>query len=124
MLPVRRPDPNYSQASARYLNLIAEGAREHDLPGEYQEYLGSLTPYRITTRRQAVGRLLFLSFWGLPFVAFIILGWLFRDKKTGRAPPWMIAVTNVLFNLVWLSYDHVAKPLRGTGKGRRGRAKI
>ncbi|PQE12639.1 gliotoxin biosynthesis protein [Rutstroemia sp. NJR-2017a BBW] len=36
---ISRPDPNYAQASARYLKLITDGAEEHDLPDDYMAYL-------------------------------------------------------------------------------------
>ena len=116
MLPAQRPDPSYAQASARYLGLIADGAREHDLPGDYQEYLEALIPYQITTRRQSIGRVLFNAAWVLPFALLMLLGQTFNDKKTGRAPVWLMAVSNILFNLIWLSYDKIGKVLFGDGE--------
>ncbi|KAH8891827.1 hypothetical protein GQ53DRAFT_781567 [Thozetella sp. PMI_491] len=116
VLPVRRPEPDYAQASARYLGLIIEGAKEHELPNDYQAYLNALRPYTITTRAQEIGRLLFLALW-LPFVLIIIqLNKLTADPKTGQATPWMMATSNVVFNLAWLSYDYVIKPLCGDGE--------
>lgn len=45
-LPVTRSEEDYAQPSTRYLKLIRDGAREHELPEEYQEYLArcSRTP--------------------------------------------------------------------------------
>ncbi|KAK1757907.1 hypothetical protein QBC47DRAFT_377259 [Echria macrotheca] len=115
LLPVRRPDPEYAQPSARYLKLITDGAREHDLPGEYQEYLQSLRPYTITTCRQQIGQILFLGFWAPLFLILMLGGQMLADKE-GRTPAWIGAVMSVVFNLIWMSYDSVAKPLFGDGE--------
>ena len=40
--PHTRPDPDYAQPSARYLNLIITGAEEHDLPISYRSYLSQI----------------------------------------------------------------------------------
>ncbi|EDO00053.1 hypothetical protein SS1G_02912 [Sclerotinia sclerotiorum 1980 UF-70] len=40
-----RPDPNYAQPSARYLKLITDGAKEHNLPEEYINYLYAWVAY-------------------------------------------------------------------------------
>lgn len=40
---------------------------------------------------------------------------MFSDEK-GRAPKWVVAGTTVLFNIVWASYDYVAKPIFGDGE--------
>ncbi|KAK3941122.1 hypothetical protein QBC46DRAFT_383731 [Diplogelasinospora grovesii] len=116
LLPVRRPDPDYSQPSARYLKLITDGAKEHDLPADYQRYLNALQPYTITTRRQQIGQVLFFGFWMPFFLLFIFVGpKLFADKK-GRIPKWLAASLVVLSNVLWLSYDKIAKPLFGDGE--------
>ena len=52
-----RSDPEYAQPSARYLKLITDGAAEHGLPDEYQEWLSKLQPYKITSRRQTIGHI-------------------------------------------------------------------
>ncbi|KAK5658896.1 hypothetical protein OQA88_1710 [Cercophora sp. LCS_1] len=115
LLPVRRPDPDYAQPSARYLGLITEGAKEHDLPGAYQEYLGSLKPYTITTCRQRVGQVLFLLFWAPLFIIVLFGGKLFADDE-GKVPTWLSGMMTVVFNLVWMSYDAIAKPIFGDGE--------
>jgi hypothetical protein len=115
LLPVRRPDPEYAQPSARYLKLITDGAREHDLPGDYQAYLEALQPYTMSTRRQRIGRILFLAFWAPVFLLGFLGGQLLADEE-GKTPTWMAATMTVIFNLVWMSYDAVAKPLFGEGE--------
>jgi len=115
LLPVRRPDPEYAQPSARYLQLIIDGAREHDLPGDYQEYLSSLQPYTLTTRRQRIGRVLFGLFWVPAFLTLFLFTQMAARRK-GSAPTWLVGIMSVMFNLVWMSYDAVAKPLFGDGE--------
>jgi hypothetical protein len=98
--PVQRPNPSYAQPSARYLKLLADGAREHELPADYQAYLGSLQPYTITTARQKWGQVLFLGFWAPVVILMMVTGRSFADKR-GRAPPWVVAISTVVFNLLW-----------------------
>jgi hypothetical protein len=113
--PVRRPQPDYAQPSARYLKLLTDGAREHELPQDYQAYLAALQPYTVTTPRQRWGGELFIAFWS-PFVILMMMaGRAFADKR-GRSPAWIVSATTVVFNLMWLSYDCVGKRLFGDGE--------
>ncbi len=115
-MPRRRPDPDYSQASKRYLNLLIQGGKEHDLPPAYQAYLSALLPYTMTTRSQKIGGMAFLMFWFPPAVLVFTAQRLVANRKTGKSPAWMLPLTNFLFNVAWLSYDYVAKPLFGDGE--------
>jgi len=45
----------------------------------------------------------------------IIAGRTSADKR-GRSPPWVVAVSTVVFNLVWMSHDCVGKKLFGDGE--------
>lgn len=111
-----RADPSYAQASARYLKLISDGAREHGIPKEYRDYLEDLRPYTITTARQRLGQFVFLALW-MPFVAlFFRLGKLFQDKKTGISHPWVAWLGGQLFGGMWKSYDRIFKPCFGDGE--------
>ncbi|KAJ4987844.1 gliotoxin biosynthesis protein [Stagonosporopsis vannaccii] len=110
-----RPDPSYAQPSARYLKLITDGAAECDLPAEYQEYLLNIRPYRVTTRKQAAGKALFVAIW-LPFIMMIFaLSRRLQDDK-GRAPKWFQRLTTMIFAGMWLSYDGVFKKVFGDGE--------
>ena len=111
----QRPNPDYAQPSARYLKLITDGASEHDLPSEYQDYLHGLQPYTITERRQRVGQYVFLSLWGPALVALFTGNRVFADHK-GRAPKWFSRYGDALFTAVWTSYDKVFKGLFGDGE--------
>jgi hypothetical protein len=115
LLPVRRPSPDYAQPSARYLGLLRDGAREHDLPGDYQAYLEALEPYTITTWRQKLGDLLFMGFWAPVLLLLMYGGRLVADDK-GRSPPWLVVLMTVVFNLLWMSYDAVGKRIFGDGE--------
>ena len=112
---VVRPDPSYAQPSARYLKLITDGAAECELPGEYQDYLRDIRAYTISSRRQAVGKALFVSTW-LPFLLFMLrLSQKLQDKK-GRVPWWVGKLTAMVFGCMWLSYDGVFKKAFGDGE--------
>lgn len=115
LLPVRRPDPSYAQPSPRYLGLLRTGAREHDLPPDYQAYLASLQPYTPTSLRQRLGGLLFVLAW-LPMfgIVFGLSRWLADDR--GRVPAWLGALLTLSFNLGWLLYDVLFKPVFGDGE--------
>ena len=115
LLPVRRPDPDYAQPSLRYLQLIRDGAREHELPADYRAYLDRLQPYTITSTRQQIGKLLFTVFWGPWFLLFVLCTRVVADDK-GKVPVWWAAMTALIINLAWLSYDHVYKPVFGDGE--------
>ncbi|KAK3990375.1 hypothetical protein QBC44DRAFT_325625 [Cladorrhinum sp. PSN332] len=116
LLPLRRPSPTYAQPSPRYLSLILTGAQEHELPQEYISHLSRLQPYTVTTHRQKIGQFVFTAFWFPVFVLVMLGGRLFSDKQSGKAPGWVSAATTVMINLVWGSYDYVAKPVFGDGE--------
>ncbi|KAL1895878.1 hypothetical protein Sste5346_004975 [Sporothrix stenoceras] len=112
-----RPDPGYAQPSKRYLGLLTSGAADHELPQAYQDWLGSLQPYTITSRRQTIGSIL-LIITALPFLLIILgVNWLPRRKgSTGRMSPAMVIVIGSIFRSVWWVYDHVFHPVFGDGE--------
>lgn len=110
-----RPDPNYAQASPRYLKLITDGAEQHHLPREYREYLAGLRPYRTTTWRQKAGKALFLATWLPAFMTMITLSKVVAGKD-GKVPKWYGRIMDTLFKGVWFSYDHMYKQLYGDGE--------
>ena len=110
-----RPDPDYAQASVRYLKLITDGADEHALPGEYKDYLHQLRPYRMTTQKQRLGGWIFSMIWMPLITAVFGLNGVFGDEN-GRAPAWLVAVTGAIFRGMWTSYDGVFFELFGDGE--------
>jgi hypothetical protein len=112
---VKRPDPSYAQPSARYLKLITDGAAECNLPDEYQDYLNNIRTYTITTKKQEMGKALFLAIW-MPFIMFIFtMSRKLQDKK-GRAPWWVAKLSAMIFAGMWTSYDGVFKRTFGDGE--------
>ncbi|GKT40495.1 gamma-glutamyl cyclotransferase gliK [Colletotrichum spaethianum] len=113
--PNRRPDPAYAQPSARYLKLITDGAAEHELPDDYQRWLNSLQPYAVTTWRQQVAQWLLTALF-LP-ILLVIFGLNKRiANKEGKVPLWLGVTLGVIFNLLWMTYDGVLKPVFGDGE--------
>jgi hypothetical protein len=97
------------------LKLITDGAKEHDLPDDYQDWLNSLQPYTITSLRQQIGALLLLSTGGVFFLLVITLSRFLADKN-GKLPKWLAALLAITFNLIWMAYDVAFKPLFGDGE--------
>ncbi|KAF5018554.1 hypothetical protein F66182_9448, partial [Fusarium sp. NRRL 66182] len=108
-------EPGYAQASARYLNLIKDGAKEHELPDGYQRWLHSLQPYTVTTWRQRIGGLLFMLISGSVFLTIISLSKVFADKR-GKMPRWLVIAMTVTFSVTWMMYDNIFKPVFGNGE--------
>ncbi|KAH7368380.1 hypothetical protein B0T11DRAFT_276938 [Plectosphaerella cucumerina] len=105
--------PGYAQPSPRYLTLIRNGAKENELPDDYQAYLATLQPYTITSWRQSIGRLLFL----VPFLIAVFIAQTFSGgARSKKIPAWVTIAVSVFFNLVWMGYDAVLKPLLGDGE--------
>lgn len=110
-----RSDPEYAQPSARYLKLIMDGAAEHGLPDEYQDWLAKLQPYTITSRRQTIGHYLFLGLFMPLMSLFLELSKRMADDR-GKIPLWLGLFMETMFHLVWMGYDRVFKPLFGDGE--------
>jgi hypothetical protein len=110
-----RPDPSYAQPSARYLKLITDGATECELPAEYQTYLHDIRTYTITTKKQAMGKALFLAVWMPIILVIFTLAKQFSDDK-GRSPKWMAALSAMCFKGMWICYDGVFKHAFGDGE--------
>ena len=113
--PQRRPDPDYAQASARYLALIKTGAEECGLPDEYLTYLSNLQPYTMTTRRQRLGGFIFNMMWRPILRAVFSMSSVFANKR-GRSPAWLRRLQVAVFSGIWTSYDTVFYRLFGDGE--------
>ncbi|KAF4550289.1 Hypothetical protein D9617_18g034800 [Elsinoe fawcettii] len=113
--PFRRPDPSYAQASARYLKLITDGARQRKLPHEYQKFLGQIRPYTITEQRQRIGMFVLMTIW-TPFILLAFSLAKMFSGKDGKAPKWVAWIMAALFRAVWISYDDFFRPIFGDGE--------
>ena len=114
-----RPDPGYAQPSARYLKLLSDGAVEHSLPQEYQDYIHQIRPYRITSRRQMVGKYIFTGLWTPIIFAFIRTMSMFSDRN-GKVPEWVAHLASTLFTALWSSYDRFFHGPFGDGERTEG----
>ncbi|UNI16936.1 hypothetical protein JDV02_003318 [Purpureocillium takamizusanense] len=92
----QRPNPGYAQASARYLKLLKDGAREHGLP-------------------ESIGQILFLGAWAPLLIIFLTMTGLMADE-TGKLPRWLAGGVTAMFNLMWMSYDSVYSKVFGDGE--------
>lgn len=109
----------YAQPSPRYLKLITDGAAEHALPQEYQDFLGQIRSFHITTTRQRLGQFVFLSVWS-PFLLFFLGGAQIFLKPDGTYPKWLATFLQAMFTVVWTSYDRFFKNLFGDGERTLG----
>lgn len=114
-----RPDPNYAQPSARYLNLITTGADEHALPQDYIDYLRNIRPYTLTSRPQKLGRLFFMGVLLPIIIPAFYLNSLLADKR-GGTPWWLRMTIRGVSGLSWGSYDWVFKHVFGDGERTMG----
>ncbi|KAF1950713.1 hypothetical protein CC80DRAFT_426375 [Byssothecium circinans] len=115
----RRPDPSYAQPSPRYLKLITDGATELNLPKEYREYLNDIRTYTITTRRQQLGKGIFMGLWFPVLIMLFGLGKPLRDRE-GRVPKWLGVLLGWVFSGMWWSYDGGFKGVFGDGERTEG----
>ncbi|KAG5982701.1 hypothetical protein E4U55_001491 [Claviceps digitariae] len=115
----QRPDPNYAQASLRYLTLLRTGGEEHHLPASYRNYLDSLHAYAATRWSQRIGQYVFLLCWA-PLLIFFLTAMHTLADETGKLPSWLARGVAMLFDLMWVSYDVVFKPVFGDGERTEG----
>jgi hypothetical protein len=106
----------YAQPSARYLKLITDGAAEHSLPYEYQDFLYQIRTYRMTTNRQRLGQFVFYAFWGPLFAILFGGAAAIFLRPDGTYPKWFAAFANSIFTACWASYDRFYKPMFGEGE--------
>ena len=103
------------QPSKRYLDLIKAGAKEHNLPEEYQDWLASIEPFSLTHLRQKVGQKVFYAMWMPWFMAFFAISSL-TPFKNHKPSPLVGSLTAMLFRSIWLSYDYGFKWVFGNGE--------
>ena len=106
---------SYAQPSARYLKLITDGAAEHSLPEEYQDFLGQIRTYQMTTTKQRLGQFIYLSVWA-PMLMFIFGASKIFTKPDGTFPSWLAKLIQAIFTASWASYDKFFKKTFGDGE--------
>ncbi|KAL4782519.1 hypothetical protein BJX76DRAFT_332485 [Aspergillus varians] len=108
-------NPRRAQPSARYLRLLTTGAAEHNLPLAYREYLEQLQPYRITSVRQRIGKVLFLTMWAPLLVLMLWFSRIFA-RPDGRNPEWVGRFSDFVTTQMWSSYDNAFVHIFGDGE--------
>jgi hypothetical protein len=110
-----RPSDNYAQPSLRYLNLLRVGAKEHDLPKVYRDYLDDMEPYTMTTLGQKIGKGIMIVVY-VPLLLFIVKGSALLADETGKLPKPFATIMTILSNSIWATYDYIMKPIFGDGE--------
>ncbi|KAK0617479.1 hypothetical protein B0T14DRAFT_435657 [Immersiella caudata] len=98
--------------SARYMNLLIDGAVERTLPPHYVQYLHSLPSYsppRLGWIRQFCAVRLFLGFWHPILV--VTMKRIKASAGDGNTPEWAPAAVNILFRTMWLYHDTIHRSL-------------
>lgn len=113
-LQEERSDQNIANLSQR---LLQEGAEEHNLPGDYREYLRSIPCFTPSSEPLSrVGSALFLSV-GRRVVVRLAR----RVKRTideeGRCPEWYGTLILVVYTAMWWWHDYVFAVIFGRGDG-------
>ncbi|KAL5521912.1 hypothetical protein ACEPAF_1766 [Sanghuangporus sanghuang] len=103
------------QPSVRYLTLIREGAKEHQLPPGFLAYLESVTPYSAATFRQKLGAAVTVALGAPPFIVVLLLGLAFAHKD-GRNPHWINKARGKFMGFIWRVYDKCMLGLFGNGE--------
>jgi hypothetical protein len=111
-----RPDQSYAQPSARYLKLITDGAAEHSLPYEYQDFLHQIRTYQLSSIRQRLGQFVFMMLWAPIFLLIFGGAAAIFLRPDGTYPAWFAAFTRATFTACWASYDRFFKQLFGDGE--------
>jgi len=70
--------------------------------------------YTITNWRQHIGAAVYLVI-SFVFFAIMALSGPLADKD-GKLPRWLALATTVFFNLSWMMYDGILKPVLGDGE--------
>jgi len=113
---VSHPHHSYAQPSPRYLKLMIDGAAEHGLPYEYQEFLQQIRTYHMTTVKQRLGQVIFLSLWSPLLMLVIGGGAAMFLRPDGTYPGWFARLIRAMFTAVWASYDPLFKVTFGDGE--------
>jgi len=110
-----RREHSYAQPSPRYLKLITDGATEHALPQEYQDFLNQIRTFHLTTTKQRLGQFILLAVWG-PLLLFALEGSKIFLRPDGTYPKWIAKIVQTIFTSTWTSYDKFFKTTFGDGE--------
>lgn len=94
------------QPSVRYITIIREGAKQHNFPQEYLDYLESIEPFVLHSKRQKVGAAIFIAFW-MPIILWLFAIRTLLTRPDGTAPRWLTEFANTCFATAWYIHDTV-----------------
>ncbi|OBT39502.1 hypothetical protein VE00_10400 [Pseudogymnoascus sp. WSF 3629] len=96
-LVARYPFRPNAAPSARYLDVLVQGAQELGLPVSYVEYLQSLPRFtKAAAGKEQLGAKSFIAFW-MPLASHLMRWVKFHaDDENGRAPEWMGGLPNLV----------------------------
>ena len=117
---VREPWP---RPSRRYMDIVATGACEADLPAYYRAYLDAIRVYEpLKGRRGRVGAAIFLAVWGpvMELLERVTNATMGEDGYVPRVVVWLVRGT---IWVIWLVHDVFFAPLVGRGDGLDARLK-
>jgi hypothetical protein len=112
---VRRRYASTAQPSYRYLSLIRDGAAEHDLPSEFLEFLARMPSYQVTSKRQLLGKLIFLAVWK-PIMTFVLSLQQIFQEEDGTNLSWLVHMLSLVFGAMWYSHDVFFRSVFGDGE--------
>ncbi|ORY13902.1 hypothetical protein BCR34DRAFT_480235 [Clohesyomyces aquaticus] len=104
--------------SERYMALLINGARESNLPDDYQIQLASSCIYRPQgSWRWRVGRWLFQIIWH-PISVWVKNGSKRHKNEQGNVPAWFLTIFDLVLWVMWFHHDYIQAPIFGRGDGR------
>lgn len=103
-LMAREGRDEWGRPSERYLKLLRDGAEEHKLPGEYQEWLAGLRAYERVGLGQRVGAVVMVVVW-MPAVVAMILAMKMCAGEDGRVPRWLVKFQRGIEAGMWGFYE-------------------
>jgi hypothetical protein len=96
---------------------VTEGAKESQIPPDYQHYLSVIAVYQLPTSAWTkVGAFIFVTLWGPVFQK--MEGYTKRTvQEDGNAPSYVIMLVRLVMFVMWGSHDLFFAPVFGRGDG-------
>lgn len=117
-LLAKSPAPVPRLPSKRYMSLLIEGAKSHNLPLEYQQMLASQKTFNNGhSRRYSLGKWLFDAFWMKIAQRQIQRGVMKLRNSDGTVPRWFMLVFDLAYNAMWAYHDYFHSHIWGRGDG-------
>ncbi|CAH0018879.1 unnamed protein product [Clonostachys rhizophaga] len=103
--------------SARYMNIFLQGARDHNLPPAYIEYLEKLPRYqKVEGPERTAGQLVFDRAWR-PFLKRLVRITTWKVDEDGNCPFYVAHIIVWLYQLMWKYHDLIHRHIFEEGDG-------